>query len=87
MENGAAISLPFLVLQVYVGSGPNDSFSLEIQIKDKFNSKRRIMLTQSRNEIIKNSTHIKGPSSFVRRDTWLNFCIDLDSFVSECFSN
>lgn len=45
------------------------------------------MLSHDRNEILKNSTHLKGPSSFVRRDAWLNLCVDLDSFVSECFSN
>lgn len=59
---------------------------MEIQVRDKLNARRKLILSEGRREMVKNQTHCKMPSSFIQRDQWVNFCIDLNSIVEECFS-
>lgn len=80
------INLQYVVLQMWLGSGANDQFSMEIQVRDKNNQRRRIMINDGRRDIIKNQTHCRMPSSFIKKDVWVNLCIDLNSIVEECFS-
>lgn len=89
---------PYLIFQVFIGSGPADSFQVEIQIRDKtnvsrfwlwlicFQTRRRIMFTDGSKDIISNAMHVRIPNSFIKRDQWINLCIDLNSFTRECFS-
>jgi len=30
--------------------------------------------------------HVRLPNSFIKRDQWINLCIDLNSITEECFS-
>jgi hypothetical protein len=43
------------------------------------------MFTEGTKEIVCNSMHARIPNGIIRRNIWLNFCIDIQSFVNECF--
>lgn len=43
------------------------------------------MFTDGSKDIISNAMHVRIPNSFIKRDQWINLCIDLNSFTRECF--
>lgn len=73
----------YLVLQVYVPAAKD--FSIELAMTDTTGSKRRVLMSTSAREISITPLHAKLNISLVKRDTWLNLCIDLSSFISDVF--
>jgi hypothetical protein len=43
------------------------------------------MFSEGTKEIVINSMHARIPTNLVRRNTWVNLCIDVQSFANECF--
>jgi len=43
------------------------------------------MFVEGSKEIVQNSMHARIPNLIIKRNTWLNLCIDIQSFVNECF--
>lgn len=73
----------YLILQVYVPLSKD--FSIELAMTDTTGSKRRVMMSTSAREISITPLHAKLNISLVKRDTWLNLCLDLASLVSDIF--
>ena len=83
-KQGLCILQSFLVLQLWVPAGL--SFSVEVTISDSSNQKRRVLLSTSYKDISVTSFHVKIPLTTIKRELWLNFCLDLKSIVQDCFS-
>lgn len=77
-----AILQPYLVVQAFIPHGK--TFTVEIAFIDHSNTKRRLVFSQSR-EIVRNPLHVRLPSTLFKRDTWVNLCFDVVSFVQVCF--
>ena len=45
------------------------------------------MFTEGAKEIVTNQMHVRIPNAYIKRDQWINLCIDLQSIVKECFSH
>eukprot|EP00347_Sterkiella_histriomuscorum_P008665 403344229 len=73
----------YLVIQMFLA--PGDPFSCELHIKDKHNNRRRLMLVEGSKDIVCNSMHARIPNGLIKKNIWLNLCIDIQSFVNECF--
>lgn len=73
---------PFVVFQAYFPRGK--LLTLEIGFTDNTGTLRRLIFTQGR-DIVKNQLHARIPIDAVLRDAWVNLCIDVASFVRECF--
>lgn len=43
------------------------------------------MFVEGSKDIVCNSMHARIPNGIVKRNMWLNLCIDIQSFVNECF--
>ncbi|KAM3132867.1 hypothetical protein pb186bvf_015015 [Paramecium bursaria] len=69
----------FLVLQVSIS--PFHHWTLELDVTDITKTKRRIVLTSSVKQLEKHHFHIKSPIDLIRREQWLNLCIDIWSFM------
>jgi len=44
------------------------------------------MISEGTKEIVSTTMHARIPNIMIVRDRWLNLCIDVNSFVKECFS-
>lgn len=44
------------------------------------------MFTEGGKEMVVNAMHARIPNSIIKRNQWLNLCIDMQSFVNECFA-
>ena len=44
------------------------------------------MFSDGAKEIVSNAMHARIPNAHIKRDQWINLCIDIQSFVKECFS-
>ena len=44
------------------------------------------MLTDATRSIVANQMHARIPNNMVVRDKWINLCVDVNSFIKECFS-
>lgn len=44
------------------------------------------MISDGAKEIKQNSMHVRIPNSFIKRETWLNLSIDLNSITKEVFN-
>ena len=75
----------FLVVQVYVPLSKD--FAVELGMTDINNSKRRLMISTSFKDLSSTPLHAKLPLNILKRDTWLNLCFDLRSFINEMFPN
>lgn len=73
----------YIVLQLYVFS--LKSFTIEISVSDSTNVKRRVLFSACSKEIIINALHCRIPLVNFPINIWVNVCIDVFSFVSECF--
>lgn len=51
-----------------------------------FQNRRRIMFSDGAKDIVSNSMHARIPNCFIKRDQWINLCLDIQSFTKECFS-
>ena len=43
------------------------------------------MFTEGAKDIVTNQMHARVPNSSVKRNQWLNLCIDMQSFMNEIF--
>ncbi len=43
------------------------------------------MITEGAREIVGNTMHARIPNGLVPRNCWINLCIDVQSFVNDCF--
>ena len=73
----------FLTFQIYLNS--TKSFTIEISISDNNYGKKRILFSACSKEFIINQMHCRIPIINIPIGTWINFSIDVLSFVSECF--
>ena len=73
----------FLTFQIYLNT--TKSFTIEIAISDNNNIKKRILLSACSKEFIVNQMHCRIPIINIPTGKWINFSIDILSFVSECF--
>lgn len=73
----------FITFQIYLNS--TKSFTIEISISDSNNGKKRLLLSACSKEFIMNQLHCRIPIINIPTGIWINFCIDILSFVSECF--
>ena len=73
----------FLTFQIYLNT--TKSFTIEIAILDTNNVKKRILLSACSKEFIINQLHCRIPIINIPIGIWINFSIDILSFVSECF--
>ena len=44
------------------------------------------MLSEGTKSIVTNQMHARIPNTLVKRDCWTNLCLDVNSFIKECFS-
>ena len=44
------------------------------------------MFSDGAKDIVSNSMHARIPNCFIKRDQWINLCLDIQSFTKECFS-
>ena len=65
---------PYLMVQVYIPTGK--SFTLEICFSDHTNTKRRIVLANTR-EVVRSQLHVRLPNVTIKREVWLNLCVDV----------
>ena len=73
----------FLTFQIYLNS--TKSFTIEIAISDNNYGKKRILFSACSKEFIINQMHCRIPIINIPTGTWINFSIDVLSFVTECF--
>ena len=73
----------FITFQIYLNT--TKSFTIEIAISDTNNGKKRILLSACSKEFIINQLHCRIPIISIPTNIWINFSIDILSFVSECF--
>lgn len=45
------------------------------------------MFSEGTKEIVTNQMHVRIPNAYIKRDQWINLCIDLQSIVKESFSS
>uniref|UniRef100_A0A8C1I8F0 Zgc:162324 n=1 Tax=Cyprinus carpio TaxID=7962 RepID=A0A8C1I8F0_CYPCA len=73
----------FLILQVNVPLGKD--FSTEILVTDEEHLKKRLYLSTVHKELSATPLHARIPLTCLKRNTWCNLCIDLDSLTAEIF--
>ena len=73
----------FLTFQIYLNT--TKSFTIEIAISDNNNGKKRILLSACSREFTINQMHCRIPIINIPTGIWINFSIDILSFVNECF--
>ena len=73
----------FITFQIYLNT--TKSFTIEIAISDSNNGKKRILLSACSKEFIINQLHCRIPIINIPTGIWINFSIDILSFMSECF--
>lgn len=70
-----------IVLQIFVPKGAD--FSVDLGIQDLTGSKRRLHFSTAIRETNTTPLHSKVPLGLLRRDIWLNLCLDLSGFVTD----
>ncbi|ORX73503.1 hypothetical protein BCR32DRAFT_249899 [Anaeromyces robustus] len=76
---------PFLIFQIYVPK--NSQFSLECGVTDIGNNKGRIVLSTSIKSIKYSALHISLPLTIMKKDVWMNLCIDLENITKNGFKD
>jgi hypothetical protein len=82
-EKTLSLFQSYIVFQIYLFS--SKQFSIEITISDTTKTKRRLIFSSNNSDLIINQLHCRIPILNVPIGTWINFSIDILSFVSECF--
>ena len=49
-------------------------------------TRRRLVISDGTKTIASNQSQVKVPSTMVNRDQWTNLCVDINSFIKECFT-
>mmetsp|Transcript_10007 Transcript_10007/g.22960 ORF Transcript_10007/g.22960 Transcript_10007/m.22960 type:complete len:771 (-) Transcript_10007:74-2386(-) len=81
-KQSLALVQRYLVLQGQVGK----VFSMELNLSDSENGKRRIVLSTAVTKFTTVSpVHVRVPFGVARKGVWLNLCLDLVDLVQGCF--
>eukprot|EP00357_Protocruzia_adherens_P010546 CAMPEP_0114973092 /NCGR_PEP_ID=MMETSP0216-20121206/764_1 /TAXON_ID=223996 /ORGANISM="Protocruzia adherens, Strain Boccale" /LENGTH=867 /DNA_ID=CAMNT_0002333549 /DNA_START=217 /DNA_END=2820 /DNA_ORIENTATION=- len=79
-----ALVQSFLVFQIFVPTGKQ--LSIELAITDSSKTRRRLMFSTGTKDVVINPLHSRIPINNLKRGIWLNFCIDIISFVNGLFT-
>ena len=75
----------YLVFQLYLFT--SKQLTIEIAISDTDNTKRRLIFSSNNNDLTINQLHCRIPILKFPIGRWVNFSIDILSFVSKCYKN
>ena len=75
----------YVIFQIYLFT--SKQFSIEVAISDTTNAKRRLIFSSNNDDLVINQLHCRIPIFELPIGKWINFSIDVLSFVSECFKN
>lgn len=75
----------YLVFQLYLFT--SKQLTIEIAISDTENTKRRLIFSSNNNDLTINQLHCRIPIFKFPIGRWVNFSIDILSFVSKCYKN
>lgn len=73
---------PLLVLQVFIWKGRE--WTVEIAYEDYENTKRRIVFCVCKAMTV-HLHHVRLPIDVLKRDIWVNLCLDLPALAQRCF--
>ena len=71
----------YIVFQLYLFT--SKQFTIEIAISDTTNAKRRLILSTNNSDLVMNQLHCRIPIFKLPIGRWINFSIDILSFVSK----
>ena len=75
----------YIVFQLYLFT--SKQLTIEIAISDTENTKRRLIFSSNNNDLTINQLHCRIPILKFPIGRWVNFSIDILSFVSKCYKN
>ena len=75
----------FIVFQIYLFT--SKQFTIEIAISDSTNAKRRLIFSTNNSDLAINQLHCRIPIFKFPIGRWVNFSVDILSFVSKCYKN
>ena len=75
----------YVVFQLYLFS--SKQLTIEIAISDTLNTKRRLIFSSNNSDLVINQLHCRIPIFKFPIGRWVNFSIDILSFVSKCYKN
>ena len=75
----------FIVFQLYLFT--SKQLTIEISISDSTNAKRRLIFSTNNLDLAINQLHCRIPIFKFPIGKWVNFSIDILSFVSKCYKN
>ena len=75
----------FIVFQLYLFT--NKQLTIEIAISDTTNAKRRLIFSSNNSDLAINQLHCRIPIFKFPIGRWVNFSIDILSFVSKCYKD
>lgn len=75
----------FIVFQLYLFT--NKQLTIEIAISDTTNAKRRLIFSSNNSDLVINQLHCRIPIFKFPIGRWVNFSIDILSFVSKCYKD
>mmetsp|Transcript_56290 Transcript_56290/g.89368 ORF Transcript_56290/g.89368 Transcript_56290/m.89368 type:complete len:1013 (+) Transcript_56290:149-3187(+) len=89
-KQGLGLVQPCLVLQVFLPQNREKPFAVEVGVTDSSRSRRRLLFSAVAQEahapgFQSSAVHVRLPLIGVRRGTWLNLCLDMDSLVRGSF--
>ena len=73
----------YLTFQIFLNT--TKCFTIEIGITDSCNTKKRLLISACSKDFIMNQLHCRIPIINIPIGKWINLCIDILGFVSECF--
>ena len=73
----------YITFQIFLNT--SKSFTIEIAITDICNIKKRLLISTCSKEFIINQLHCRIPIINIPTGIWMNFCVDVLGFVTECF--
>ena len=75
----------FIVFQIYLFT--SKQITIEIAISDTTNAKRRLIFSSNNSDLVINQLHCRIPIFKFPIGRWVNFSIDILSFVSKCYKD
>ena len=75
----------FIVFQLYLFT--SKQLTIEIAISDSTNAKRRLIFSTNNSDLVINQLHCRIPIFKFPIGRWVNFSVDILSFVSKCYKN
>ena len=77
-----ALLHPYLILQLFISKGK--SFTIEFAFVDHSNTKRRVVFAYT-TKVVRNPLHVRLPAEGIRREVWVNLCVDVVGLAQACF--